>query len=100
MPWEEISLEEIAEKLNVDYGEVRAKHDLILKIKKARKKHNLTQSDLAKLIGKSQSWVAKVESGIGTKPVTFETLFKILSVLGYEYKISTKKVSDPESLIA
>ncbi|MCC6220322.1 MAG: helix-turn-helix domain-containing protein [Deltaproteobacteria bacterium] len=100
MPWEKLNLEELAEKLGIDYSEVRAKHDLVRKIKAARKKHSLTQEDLAKMLGKSQSWIAKVESGLGTKNISFETLLKILSMLGYDYKIVTKKVSNPEKVAA
>ncbi len=100
MPWEELDLEKLAEKLGIDYSEVKAKQDLIKKIKSARKKHCITQENLAKSLGKTQSWIAKVESGIGTKNVSFEVLFKILSVMGYDYKITTKKISDPESLAA
>ena len=91
MGFETITTKKLAKELGVDYIELKAKHTLIDKIIKARKRKKLTQEDLAKMIGKSQSWIAKVESGIGTKRVTFETLFKILSALGYEYKISTKK---------
>jgi transcriptional regulator with XRE-family HTH domain len=91
MGWETITTKKVAKELGVDFIELQAKHTLIEKIVKARTRKKLTQEQLVELIGKSQSWIAKVESGIGTKRVTFETLFKILFALGYEYKISTKK---------
>ena len=100
MPWETISLEQLAAKMGVDFETIKAKHELIEKIIGTRKKYSLTQEDLANMIGKSQSYIAKIESGIKTKNVSFETLFKILSALGYNYKITTKKVSEPESLAA
>jgi len=91
MGFETITTKKLAKELGVDYIELKAKHTLIEKIIKVRKSKKLTQEDLAKMRGKSQSWIAKVESGLAMKKVTFETLFKILSALGYEYKISTKK---------
>ena len=100
MPWETVDLKKLAERLGIDHAEVLAKHELIRKIKSIRQKNNLTQEDLAKKFGKSQSWIAKVESGIGTKNISFEVLFRILSVLGYNYKITTKRVSRPEKLAA
>lgn len=96
MPWETLDLQELAAQLGVNYSEVKAKHELIEKIKAVRTKHNLTQEDLGSMLGKTQSWIAKVESGVGTKSVSFEALFKILAALGYDYKISTKKISEPE----
>ncbi len=100
MPWVTISQEELAAELGIDYETVKAKHDLISKIVKTRKKYNLTQQDLANMVGKSQSYIAKIESGIGTKNFSFDVLLNILSALGYEYKITTKKVSEPDSLVA
>ncbi len=100
MPWKKIETKELAKRLNVDYETIEVKQDLIDKIKKTRKKYDLTQQDLAKALGKSQSWLAKVESGIGTRNVSFELLFKILGVLGYHCKVTTKKVSEPEDLAA
>ena len=100
MPWETLELESLAEKLGLDYAEVKAKHELISKIKAVRNKHGITQVELAERLGKTQSWIAKVENGIGTKNVSFEVLFRILSILGYDYKITTRKVSDPESAAA
>ena len=98
MSWETLDLKEVAKKPGIDYSEIRAKHELITRIKSARKKHNLTQEDLAELLGKTQSWIAKVENGIGTKNVSFEALFKILFTLGYDYKITTKKISEPQQI--
>ena len=91
MGWQALTTKKLAKELGIDFAELKAKHALVEKIIKARNRKKLTQEDLANMIGKSQSWIAKVESGIGTKRVTFETLFKILSALGYDYKISTKK---------
>ena len=42
---------------------VELKVQLALRVKKQRKIHNLSQNDLAKKMGSSQSRVAKIESG-------------------------------------
>ena len=91
MAFKTVNTKKLAKKLGVDLAEIEVKHSLISKIISIRKRKKLTQEDLANMIGKSQSWIAKIESGIGTKKVNFETLFQILSALGYEYKISTKR---------
>ena len=100
MPWENFELEKLALKMGIDSSEVKAKHELIKKIKSARQKHKMTQKELAERLNKTQSWIAKVESGIGTKNVSFEALLKILTVLGYDYRITTRKIRNPESLAA
>jgi predicted transcriptional regulator len=51
----------------------------LLEIRRLRKKHNLTQTSLAKLAGVSQSLIAKIESGV-VDP-TFSHVKKILEVL-------------------
>lgn len=100
MAWETLDTEVFARRIGVDVSTINAKHELIDKIKKARIKQGFTQADLGKVIGKSQSFIAKVESGIGTRNFSFDVLLGILKKLGYEYKITTKKVSDPETVAA
>lgn len=100
MPWKVIKTEQLAKELGVDIETIKAKHELIRKIKKIRQDNNLTQEDLAKLINKTQSYVAKVESGLGTSNFSFDVLLGILKTLGYDYKITTKKVSSPGVLAA
>ncbi|MBI4208214.1 MAG: helix-turn-helix domain-containing protein [Deltaproteobacteria bacterium] len=93
MPWKEISIEKLAESLGVSIAEVREKQHLIQKLIKARKSQGLTQAALAKILGVSQSWIAQVESGVGTSRVTFDALLNILSNLGYDFKIVTQKAA-------
>lgn len=100
MPWETIDTENFARKLGVDIDTINAKHELIDKIKRARKRHGLTQNDVGRLIGKSQSYIAKIESGLATRNFSFDVLLGILKKLGYNYKITTKQVSEPEILAA
>ena len=100
MPWKEMSLEELADTLGIDYQEVQEKHKLINKIKKARKDLDLTQTELAELVGVSQSRIARIEGGVGTKNMSFDLLFRILSALGYECKVTTRKIAAAESEVA
>ena len=92
MPWKEIPTAVLAKQLGIDYAELKAKQDLIKKIRAAREKRNLTQAEFAKKIRKSQSWVAKVESGLGTKNVSFEVLFGMLTALGFSYRIAMREL--------
>lgn len=93
MAWKEMSVEEIAESLGVNVGEVREKQHLIQLIIKARKAHRLSQAALAKKVGVTQGRIAQIESGIGTANVTLDLLLSILSRLGYEFRIVTKKAA-------
>jgi len=93
MAWKEKSVEEIAEALGVDVGEVREKQNLIQLIIKARKARRLPQSALAKKVGVTQGRIAQIESGIGTTRISFDILFNILSQLGYSLKIVPKRAA-------
>ena len=100
MPFEKVDTKSLAKKYGIDINTIRAKHELIEKIIAARKKSSLSQKELAALIGKSQSFIAKIENGIGTKNFSFDLLLKILNVLGYQFKISIKKSSEDSKLAA
>ncbi|MBI3037110.1 CBS domain-containing protein [Candidatus Woesearchaeota archaeon] len=63
-------------------------------IKRLRKKHNLTQAELAKLAGVSQSLIAKIEAG--TVDPTFSHVRKILEVL---HGMEREKEQKAEQLI-
>lgn len=97
MAWKEISLEDLAEDLGLDYREVKEKHKLITRIKKVRKNRELSQAELADMVGLSQSRIARIEGGVGTKNMSFDLLFRILSALGYECRVSVRRMEDAES---
>lgn len=61
---------------------LRIVHSLIV----LREKHDLTQSELAKKIGVSQPFIAKLESGEAHN-FSLETLIKIASALNSEIEI-------------
>lgn len=93
MVWKEMTVEEISKSLGVDVAEVREKQNLIQFIIKARKSAGLSQAILAKKMKITQSRIAQIESGVGTANVSFDILFSILLVLGYNFRIITKKAA-------
>ena len=93
MPWKEMSTEKLAKSLGLNAAEVREKQRLIQLIITARKEMGLSQVALAKKLKVSQGRIAQIESGIGTAKITFDVLLGVLSVLGYEYKIISKRVA-------
>ena len=46
-----------------EYGENIARAEIAVTVSQVRRSHNLTQEDLAKRLGTSQSYIAKLESG-------------------------------------
>lgn len=93
MPWETVDLKKLAKDWGVNQAEVEEKHKLIKTLIKKRKDANISQAELAKRAGVSQGRIAQIESRIGTKKVTFDVLFKLLGILGYEAKIVLKKTA-------
>ena len=57
------------------------KNRLIKLIIETRKRNNLTQGDLAELLGSTQSVISRIESGT-SRHITIDYLIKIISVLG------------------
>ena len=98
MPWKELSLEELAQNLDLSISEVREKQRLAQLIIKIRKNQAISQAKLAKLAGVSQGRIAQIESGVGTSKVTFDILLNLLLLLGYDFKIQTMRVRNAESI--
>jgi ribosome-binding protein aMBF1 (putative translation factor) len=63
------------------------KNKLVKLIVETRKKNDLSQADLAKILGTTQSVVSRIESG-HSKNITIDYLLKVISGLG----ISPKKM--------
>ncbi len=93
MAWKETNFEKLAKSLGVNAAEVREKQKLIELITEARKDKGLSQAVLAKKIGVSQGRIAQIESGVGTAKVTFDVLLNVLRELGYDFKITPKRVA-------
>ena len=56
-----------------------------------RARTGLSQVELAKKAGVSQPMVARLEKGDSGRTPTFDTIFKILKVLGYTMSINVQK---------
>lgn len=93
MVWKAMSVKEVASSLGLSISEVREKQHLMHLIIKARAAKGLSQAALAKKVGVTQARIAQIESGVGTARVTFDVLFNILAVLGYQFHIVTKKAA-------
>lgn len=93
MAWKEMSIREVASSLGISASEVREKQRLVQMITKTRKKQGLSQAALAKKLGLTQGRIAQIESGIGTSKVTFDILLSVLTALGYDFKIVSKKAA-------
>ena len=93
MPWKEISVEQLAKSLGANVTEVREKQRLINMIVKVRKAKKMSQVMLAKKLGVSQARVAQIESGGGTAKISFDVIFSILTALGYDYRVTTRKAA-------
>ena len=96
MPWEEVNVERWAEGLGVNINELRQKDRLIGLLVETRKQLNLTQKQLAALIGVSQPRIAQIENRVRIGRTTFDVLLSILDALGHEYDITTRKVREPD----
>jgi len=93
MPWKEMSVEQLAKSLGANVTEVREKQRLITMITKVRKAKKMSQAVLAKKLGVSQARVAQIESGVGTSKISFDVIFSILTALGYDYRVTTRKAA-------
>jgi transcriptional regulator with XRE-family HTH domain len=93
MPWKEVSPEKLAKTLGINESEVREKQQLIAMIAEVRKKKGFSQALLAKKVGVSQGRIAQIESGVGTRNISFDILFGILLQLGYDFRITYRKVA-------
>lgn len=60
------------------------------KLKKLRKEKNLTQSELSKILGLSENYIAKVESGVRPSMETFRKLADFFQV-PIEYLVSERE---------
>jgi len=96
MPWKELNIEEWARKRGIDINELREKEKLIKRIVSIRKNLKLTQADIAKLVGVSQSRIAQIESRIKIEKISFDVLINILRAMGYGFTVSTRKLREPD----
>lgn len=80
--------EEVRKNLNItpeQEEEIRIESEIISATVEARKKQKITQAEISKKSGLTQSVVARVESG--THSPTMQTLIKYLHAIGYTLKV-------------
>ena len=78
------SVDELGKALGVskaDLALMHAKKRAIAKLRKAREDHQLTQAQVAKMVGTKQPAIARMEAGLVSE-VTFDFLFKVAWALG------------------
>mgnify|MGYP001582916768 CR=1 FL=1 len=95
MPWKAIDLDKWAEELGISIDELRQKDRLIDTIVKTRKRLGISQAQLAGLVGVSQSRIAQLENRTRMSSISFDVLLRLLSALGHDYRITTRKASLP-----
>jgi len=93
MAWKEMTVDELAKSLGVSAREVREKQKLMSLIAKTRKKLGMSQVTLAKKVHVTQSRIAQLESGVGTAKVSFDVLLHVLTVLGHDFKIISRRTA-------
>jgi len=79
----------------VEFGAEYARAELALLLAKARRERNLTQEAQAKLLGISQPYLAKLESGEANP--TIGHIGSILATLGFRISSSLEPLIDEES---
>lgn len=93
MAFKTIDIKKIAEKLDVNITEIEQKQKLIDRIIKLRHEMGLSQSDLASILGVSQSRIAQIESGFSTGKISFDILLNTINALGFDYEFRIRKVA-------
>lgn len=80
--------EEVRKKLNItpeQEEEIRIESEIIKATVEARKNKQITQEEISKKSGLTQSVVARIESG--THSPTMQTMVKYLHAIGYTLKV-------------
>lgn len=64
MSWEEVKCQLLSNpKVKAEYDNLEVEYEIIRQIMKARKEMNLTQAELAEMVGTKQSNISRLESG-------------------------------------
>lgn len=76
--------------------QVNSARSLACFIKEARKKRGLNQDDVGKSVGLRQATISKIENA--SDGVKLETMFRVISFLGYDMYLKSKKESEEEPM--
>ena len=90
---EKLLTNKLALSLGINPRENGEKHKLIGRIKAMRSEPGLFQAQLAKKLKVTQGRVAQIESGIGTRTVSFDLVLHVLDTLGFDYTITPRKAA-------
>lgn len=93
MSWKKVDLEKWADEMGIDINEIDQKLKLREMIVRIRKKQDLSQEDLAEIVGVSRARIAQIEAGIKLHRTSFDVLLRVLHGLGYRYKITANKLA-------
>lgn len=86
-----VKFEEIKEKLleeeefKDEYERLKPRYDIISQLIEARAEKNITQGDLAQMVGTQKSNISRLESGTYNPSLDF--LIKVAKCLGKEIKV-------------
>lgn len=78
-----------------EYEKLKEEFELLDEILKARAEAGLTQAELARRIGTTQSAVARMETAIGKHSPSIATLKRYASALGYRLQLRLVKEQGP-----
>lgn len=87
-----VKFEEIKEKLlqeeefKYEYEKLKPRYEIISQLIEARSEKNITQEELAKMVGTQKSNISRLESGTYNPSLDF--LIKVAKCLGKEIKIT------------
>ncbi|WP_353106969.1 helix-turn-helix domain-containing protein [Acetoanaerobium noterae] len=96
MPFKKITVSEIIENKRLDkdfnsnYLEVKKEYELIKQVVEMRKKKNISQKDLANMVGISQQEISRFENEKHIPKLT--SFIRIIEALDIDIKLEAKKL--------
>ena len=78
------------QEIRAEYEALKPKYDMIRSVIKRRNELNLSQADLARIIGTKQPAISRLENGDNATLTTFS---KVVEALGLEVSVNTRKAS-------
>ena len=71
---------------------ITTKNKIIASIVKTRKKQSISQKELAKILGTTQSVISRIENGT-SRHITLDYLMRVVTVLGISPNVTLKKAA-------
>ena len=99
IPFSEVLAEDFADPSFVAaYVARRHVHEVARAIRSLRKRHRMTQEELAQLVGMKQPAIARLETS-QTRTARFETLSKIATALGAQLQLLLGTVNEKKPIV-